>query len=124
MAGRNWLAICAIGGGLLGGALGVALGDIFGGVAGGLMLGGVIGLAVRGKSPTSRQQGTGQPATGLHDPFPHHLGIGAAGLMAAHHTPASETSADATCAVDSGTSFDMGAGADCGGGGGDSGGGN
>lgn len=123
MAGRNWLAICGIGGGLLGGALGVALGDIFGGVTGGLLLGGVIGLAVRGKRRPPGQQAAGQPVTGVHDPFPHHLGIGAAGLMAAHHTHASDPPADTTCAVDTGGSFDMGAGADCGGGG-DSGGGN
>jgi len=123
MAGRNWLAICAIGGGVLGGALGVALGDIFGGVSGGLLLGAVIGLAVRAKNQPPRQQMTGQPAAGLHDPFPHHLGIGTAGLMAAHHTHASDTPTDNTCAVDTGGSFETGGGADCGGGG-DSGGGN
>ena len=117
MAKKNWLAICTIAGGVLGGALGAVTQDIFGGVFGGLLLGGAIGLFVRGKTLPPRPQGAGVARTSVHDPFPAHIGIGAAGL-AAHQAHGQD--ADASCAIDNGAG-DAGGGGDCGGG--DSGGG-
>lgn len=117
MAGRNWLAICAIGGGLLGGALGMASQDIFGGVFGGLLLGGVVGLAVRGKTRPQRPETADPLSGGLHDPHAHaHLAL-AVGMASASHAPTQSQGADAACPVDSGgfSAGDLG-GADCGGG--------
>lgn len=121
MAGRNWLAICGIGGGLLGGALGAATGDIFGGVFGGLLLGGAVGLAVRSKTQPPRAIGPNGQQASVHDHRHDLMGVGAMGLMA-HHAHSNPTAPETSCAVDSGGASDFGGGADCGGGG-DSGGG-
>lgn len=112
---RNKAGLGAAVGGALGLALGAWLGDILGGVLGGAMLGGLIGLVVQngGRSPQTEQGRMTAHGAFPHHIGPHHLGLGAAGLAAAHHALPQEPAAEATCAVDAGSS-DFSAGADCG----------